>query len=63
MEKATNLSKAMSRIVNSHLLIMVKDTLDVLQVQVEKDHGVPQKLIQKEITKRIIGPDVINTAI
>ena len=44
MEKVTNLSKAkMFRIVNSLLYIMVNNTLAVLQVQVEKDHGVPPK--------------------
>ena len=37
------------RIVNFPLRMMVKGIMDVLLVMMEKDIGVPQKLIQKAI--------------
>ena len=37
------------KIVNFPLHMMVKGIVDVPQVQMEKDIGVPQKLIQKAI--------------
>ena len=49
----------MSKIVYSHLFTMVTNTLDVLQVQLEKDHGVPQKLIQMANISRTNGLDAM----
>ena len=48
------------RTVYFHLQVVVKGIGDVPQVQMEKDLGVPQKLIQKEISRH--GQDATNTA-